>query len=717
MSASSSVLKKAFPQVDAEGHNLPPSPAPSSPHGSRRYNIATELVYTESNDQYNASSVPIYQSATFKQSSHEGGGEYDYTRSGNPTRTHLERHLAKIMSAQRALVVSSGMAALDVITRLLRPGDEVVTGDDLYGGTNRLLKYLSTNGGIIVHHVDTTNPDKVKEVLTDKTAMVLLETPTNPLIKVVDIPTIAAASHEANPRALVIVDNTMMSPLLLSPLDLGADIVYESGTKYLSGHHDVMAGVIAVNDQSLGERLFFPINASGCGLSPFDSWLLMRGVKTLKVRMDQQQSNAQRIAEFLESHGFKVRYPGLRSHPQYDLHHSMSRGSGAVLSFETGDVSISERIVANAKLWAISVSFGCVNSLISLPCRMSHASIDAKTRQERAMPEDLIRLCVGIEDVDDLIDDLRRAVNAVLAIPSPNKTWNTNRLGARFGVDVVSAATAGALTCPVITVIDRAIIEKAAKGIPIRQTITSSFRSILTKPSGFFLGTPFLLIYTLYTTTYLTANTIDTVASTLKNKPFSSVFPDTAKFLTTTAVNMGICVYKDARFARIFGAKPQPPQNIPPAGFPLTTTSTTPTSCHPSGTAGTPKVPRISYTLFCLRDSITIFASFNIPALVAPSIPDAIASTPGMKAAMAQFSCPALMQFASTPMHLLGLDLYNRQPPGGLGWRERVSRIRRDYVPSCFARMGKIVPAYGVGGVVNVRMRAELMGYLERLEA
>lgn len=352
------------------------------------------------------------QSATFKQSSYGGGGEYDYTRSGNPTRTHLERHLAKIMAAQRALVVSSGMAALDVITRLLRPGDEVVTGDDLYGGTNRLLKYLSTNNGINVHHVDTTNPDKVKEVLSEKTSMVLLETPTNPLIKIVDIPTIATAAHEANPRALVIVDNTMMSPLMLNPLELGADIVYESGTKYLSGHHDLMAGVIAVNDPALGERLFFPINASGCGLSPFDSWLLMRGVKTLKVRMEQQQSNAQRIAEFLEGHGFKVRYPGLKSHPQYDLHHSMSRGSGAVLSFETGDVSVSERIVANAKLWAISVSFGCVNSLISLPCRMSHASIDAKTRAERAMPEDLIRLCVGIEDVDDLIDDLRRAVSS-----------------------------------------------------------------------------------------------------------------------------------------------------------------------------------------------------------------------------------------------------------------------------------------------------------------
>ena len=315
------------------------------------------------------------------------------------------------MSAERALVVGSGMAALDVITRLLRPGDEVVTGDDLYGGTNRLLKYLATNGGIIVHHVDSTNAESVRKALGPKTAMVLLESPTNPLIKVVDIPTISADTHKASPNALVAVDNTMLSPLLMNPLDLGADIVYESGTKYLSGHHDLMAGVLAVNNTALGDRLYFTINASGCGLSPFDSWLLMRGIKTLKVRMEQQQNNTQRIAEFLESHGFKVRYPGLKSHPQYDLHNSMARGAGAVLSFHTGDVGVSERIVESAKLWAISVSFGCVNSLISMPCRMSHASIDASTRKERALPEDLIRLCVGIEDVDDLIDDLSRAVS------------------------------------------------------------------------------------------------------------------------------------------------------------------------------------------------------------------------------------------------------------------------------------------------------------------
>ena len=240
--------------------------------------------------------------------------------------------------------------------------------------------------------------------------MVFLETPTNPLIKIVDIPMIAQYAHERNPNTVVVVDNTMLSPMLLNPLDLGADIVYESGTKYLSGHHDLMAGAIAVNDTSLGEKLYFTINASGCGLSPFDSWLLLRGIKTLGVRMEKQQTNAQRIAEFLESHGFKVRYPGLKSHPQYTLHWSMARGAGAVLSFETGDTTLSERIVESARLWAISVSFGCVNSLISMPCRMSHASIDPKTRAERQMPEDIIRLCVGIEDPDDLIDDLKRAM-------------------------------------------------------------------------------------------------------------------------------------------------------------------------------------------------------------------------------------------------------------------------------------------------------------------
>ena len=314
------------------------------------------------------------------------------------------------MNAKRALCVSSGMAALDVITRLLKPGDQVITGDDLYGGTHRLLKYLGQHNNIVVHHVDTTNADAVIAELTPRTKLVLLETPTNPLIKIVDIGTIARATHDAC-EGLVVVDNTMLSPYLLTPLDLGADIVYESGTKYLSGHHDLMAGVLAVRNMSLGDQIYFMINASGCALSPFDSFLLLRGTKTLAVRLDRQQANAMAIARWLEERGFKVRYPGLASHPQYALHRQMARGAGAVLSFETGNCAVSQRIVELARLWSISVSFGCVNSLISMPCQMSHASIDATTRAERALPEDLIRLCVGIEDVDDLLADLESAVS------------------------------------------------------------------------------------------------------------------------------------------------------------------------------------------------------------------------------------------------------------------------------------------------------------------
>lgn len=239
---------------------------------------------------------------------------------------------------------------------------------------------------------------------------------------------------------------------------------------------------------------------------------------------------------------------------------------------------------------------------------------------------------------------------------------------------------------------------------------------MVSRPSAFFFSTPFLLIYTLYSSTYLTANAIDTVTSTLRNQSYSTVTAGAAKFISTTAVNMAICVYKDARFAKIFGASPPPSSSASTSQqTPTQTPSRTRTSLRPPmpPPTPTPTIPKISYTLFCLRDSITIFASFNIPALIAPSIPDSIASSPAMKAATAQFACPALMQFASTPMHLLGLDLYNRQPSGGLRWTDRAARIRRDYVPSCFARMGKIVPAYGVGGVANVRLRAALMRRVE----
>lgn len=376
----------------------------------KSFNLETELVFSKSNDQYNASVPPLYQSATFKQASLTNMGEYDYTRSGNPTRTYLQNHMARIMKAEHSFAVTSGMGCLDVITRLLKPGDEVIAGDDLYGGTHRLLTYMNSKGDLKVNHYDTTNTELIKSKISKSTKMIFLESPTNPLIKVVDVKSISQAAHEINPDIIVVFDNTMMSPVLMTPLDLGVDIQYESATKYLNGHHDIMAGIIATRSPDLAERIYFVINSTGCGLSPFDSWLLCRGLKTLAIRVERQQENCQRIAEFLNNIGFKVRYPGLKNHPQYELHQSMCRGSGGVLSFETGNIKMSEKIVESTEIFGIAVSFGCVNSLISMPCKMSHASIDAKTREERDFPEDLIRLCIGIENCDDLIDDLTKAL-------------------------------------------------------------------------------------------------------------------------------------------------------------------------------------------------------------------------------------------------------------------------------------------------------------------
>lgn len=304
----------------------------------------------------------------------------------------IEHHIAKISSAEHAFAVSSGMAALDIILRLLKPGDEVIAGDDLYGGTNRLLTYLRTHGGVTVHHVDTTNPSSIRPYLNaTKTAMVLLESPTNPLLKIADLAQLSKDVKEAAPNAVVVVDNTMMSPYLQRPLDHGADIVYDSATKYLSGHHDLMAGVITCNRADLAkvnttvytlkslclltslvkQQMAFMINSVGNALTPFDAFLLLRGTKTLAVRMDRQQSSAQLVAKYLHTLGFTTYYPGLDSHPGKEIHDRIADGPGAVLSFRTGDKELSERIVGATRLWGISVSFGCVNSLISMPCAMS----------------------------------------------------------------------------------------------------------------------------------------------------------------------------------------------------------------------------------------------------------------------------------------------------------------------------------------------------------
>ncbi|GAA6017631.1 hypothetical protein JCM8202_000357 [Rhodotorula sphaerocarpa] len=427
--------------------------APSSPASltssllrARPYRFAT-LAATVDNpdpghkDQYGSSSVPIYQTATFKGM----GGQYDYSRSGNPTRSHLEHHIAKISNARHAFAVTSGMGALDVIFRLLRPGDEIIAGNDLYGGSNRLIGYLRDHGGITTHHVDTTDPDSLLALLKDpehKIAMVLLESPTNPLLQIADLEEIARITKRHRPEAIIVVDNTMMSPYLCRPLELACDIVYDSGTKYLSGHHDLMAGVICCDRDDIAKGIAFTINSIGNGLSPFDSFLLLRGVKTLSLRIDKQQANTIKIAHYLDRLGFKVNYPGLASHRGKAVHDRIASGPGAVLSFETGDVALSERIVASTRLWGISVSFGCINSLISMPCLMSHASIDPAVRAARNLPEDLIRLCVGIEDPADLIDDLEAALLEAGAVRTVDEASSIAR-GERLNLERVGVAGAG----------------------------------------------------------------------------------------------------------------------------------------------------------------------------------------------------------------------------------------------------------------------------------
>ncbi|OJD25164.1 hypothetical protein ACJ73_03466 [Blastomyces percursus] len=299
--------------------------------------------------------------------------------------------------------------------------------------------------------------------------------------------------------------------------------------------------------------------------------------------------------------------------------------------------------------------------------------------------------------------------------PSISK-WNTVSLGSRLAVDAASAAGAASLICPLITIIDKAIIEKAAKGLPILQSLKSSLVTIVKRPHNFLISTPFLLIYTLYGSTYLTANVIDTLTSTMDGRAFSDVSAGPAKFIATAVVNMSICVYKDARFARLFGAQGTPPEPKAPPKSKETQNpkkKTTQSLPHTSKTPQSLPIPKRSFALFCLRDSMTIFASFNLPTLLSPHIPDILASTPSSKTALAQFSIPATVQLFSTPFHLLGLDLYNRQPPGGLPAVDRWARVKRDWAPSVMARIGRIVPAYGFGGVANTKFRATLMKSLE----
>jgi len=371
---------------------------------------ATRCVRSESNgDSYGAISPPIYQTATFRQDTVDEFGEYDYTRSGNPTRTLVERQIADLEGGAHACAFASGMAAITALTRLVSPGEEILCGSDLYGGTIRLLDQVVQRMGISVNYVDTCDLDSVRTAITPQTKLLLLESPTNPLLRISDIEAIAALTGEAG--VLFAVDNSMLSPCLQRPLSLGADLVVHSATKFLCGHSDVTGGAVVTNDPELHAKIAFHQNAEGAGLAPFEAWLLHRGIKTLDLRVERQNNSALKIAEFLREQPIvnQVYYPGLSTHPGFDVHARQASGGGAVISFTTGDPAISKRIVESCTLFDIAVSFGSVGSVISMPCTMSHASVPAALREKLAPPSDLIRISVGIEAVDDLTADLENA--------------------------------------------------------------------------------------------------------------------------------------------------------------------------------------------------------------------------------------------------------------------------------------------------------------------
>jgi cystathionine beta-lyase len=361
-------------------------------------------------DRFRPICTPIYQTATFEQENTDSFGEYDYSRSGNPTRSVLEKHLAVLENGTRGFCFSSGMAAISTVTRLLRTGDEILADSDLYGGTCRLFSKVIDRYGITARYADARAPEQFERQITPHTKLIFVESPTNPLLRVIDLRRMAELAHAHG--ALLCVDNSSMSPYLQNPLDLGADIVLHSATKFLGGHHDVTAGVIVAKNEALAEQIYFLQNAEGSALGPFDSFLLLRGIKTLKLRIDCQQQNAQAIARFLASHKQikQVYYPGLSESCDFDLQRSQARGPGSVFSFTTGSVETTKAIAEYAEFFHITVSFGSVTSSISLPGTMSHASVPAKLLAERNLPPDLARISIGIEDEEDLIADLDQAI-------------------------------------------------------------------------------------------------------------------------------------------------------------------------------------------------------------------------------------------------------------------------------------------------------------------
>jgi len=364
---------------------------------------------------YNEVVAPIYLSSTYARKEVKKGGLFQYSRSSNPTRFALEKRYATIEQTNYALGFGSGLAAeAAILFTLLKPGDHIIGFDDLYGGTKRLFKLWKEQYNISISLVDATSSLLIEEAIKPETKLIWLETPTNPLLKVCDITAISEIAHRH--KKLVIVDNTFLSPYFQNPVVLGADIVVHSITKYIAGHSDVIGGAIMLNDRDLYEKLKFCQNALGVVPSPFDCYLVLRGLKTLSLRMDKHQSNAMAIAEYLENHPKveRVYYPGLQSHPQYSLNIKQAKGFGGMVSFEIkGGEKEAVHFLESLDLFTLAESLGGVESLIEHPALMTHSSITRKEREQAGISDSLIRVSVGVEDKADLINDLEQAFSKI----------------------------------------------------------------------------------------------------------------------------------------------------------------------------------------------------------------------------------------------------------------------------------------------------------------
>ncbi len=376
------------------------------------YRIETKCLHLEEDDyrcdKTGAISFPIYQTATFAHAGIGGSTGYDYSRLQNPTREHLEKIVAELEKGVDAVAFSSGMAAISALMEIFNPGDHLIVDEDLYGGSVRLFNNISKKNGISITAVNLSK-ENAEDYITEQTKAIYVETPTNPMMNVTDLAALSQITKKHN--LLLIVDNTFLSPYLQNPIDFGADVVIHSGTKYLGGHNDTLSGFIVSASAEIAEKIRFIIKTTGAGLSPFDSWLILRGIKTLAIRMEKAQANAGRLVEWLLRNPkvTRVIYPGIPTHPGHEIMKKQSRGFGAMLTFEVDSYETVEKILGSVKLIAYAESLGGTETLITYPLTQTHADVPADLLAKNGITNRVLRLSVGIEDAEDLINDLAQA--------------------------------------------------------------------------------------------------------------------------------------------------------------------------------------------------------------------------------------------------------------------------------------------------------------------